>query len=141
MKGFLHSWKSVSDGSCNQARRKSRPVMAIGILAVAALFAGCTTPFSIGLRGEIPTGGITGTSSVFIETLPDRLWLTGSYDIRDGSLTIDVFAPDGSARFSREFEAIAQGQIREELQPMIGEWTISVSSATGEGSYDVRLQY
>ena len=119
----------------------SRRILVIATLAVATLVAGCATPFSMGLSGDIPSGGTTGTSSVIIETLPDHLWLTGSYEVRSGALTIEVQAPDGSIPYTRSLEAITQGRIREELEPSLGEWIITVVSAGGEGSYDVRLEY
>jgi hypothetical protein len=141
MWAFLPSWRGARDGLCGHSRRRPLALLGIAALTLTVVVASCATPFSIGLSGDIPSGGTTGSTTVIIQTAPDHLWVAGSYDIRDGALTIEVHAPDGSTPFARDYTAIAHGEIREELQPLLGEWSITVFSAGGEGSYDVRLEY
>jgi len=109
--------------------------------AAAGMIVGCQTPFSTGLTSTLGTTGTSSTTSAVMTEPPDRMWLTGMYDLEEGSLSIKLQSPDGEYPFDELLVAPTHGEIEMELDPAVGEWRLIVTGPGGVGWYSVRLRY
>lgn len=118
-----------------------RTVLVAAVLTAFAVIGGCEIPHKVGLMSRFGIDGVYGETELDLTELPDRLTLTGGYEVTDGSLSVSIHAPDGSVPYAATWRAGERGELAEDLVPQAGTWRIVVESDGGRGSYDLWLAH